>query len=166
MAIYRRLTASLIPPAISAAVLLGTGMMGGGAGAATLVPLKGQTPEQMSADQQQCASQATAQSGYNPAAPSSTTTATKPQRGQRVAGAAKGAAVGKVASNVTENTETSEAKEAGAKIGVMAGGAKQRQARREQRQQGQAQQAQIEQQASAYNDALSACLQSRGYSFQ
>jgi hypothetical protein len=176
MAIYRsnamanlRSTALPLRTVLMATVLLGVGLAGcaGSAGgdaeaeAATLVPLEGQTPEQMTADQQECASQATAQTGYNPSAPP-TTTAAEPQHGQRVAGAVKGAAVGKVTSNVTENTETSEAKEAGAKVGVMVGGSQQRQGRREEREQ----QAQIEQQASAYNDALSACLQSRGYSFQ
>jgi hypothetical protein len=180
MAIYRsnsmanlRSTALPLRTVLMATVLLGVGLAGcaGSAGgdaeagaateAATLVPLKGQTPEQMTADQQECASQATAQTGYNPSAPP-TTTAAEPQHGQRVAGAVKGAAVGKVTSNVTENTETDEAKEAGAKAGVMVAGSQKRQGRRDEREQ----QAQIDQQASAYNDALSACLQSRGYSFQ
>jgi hypothetical protein len=174
MAIYRsnamanlRSTALPLRTVLMATVLLGVGLAGcaGSAGgdaeaeAATLVPLEGQTPEQMTADQQECASQATAQTGYNPSAPPTTTAA---ESGGRVAGAAKGAAVGKVTSNVTENTETDEAKEAGAKAGVMVAGSQKRQGRREEREQ----QAQIEQQASAYNDALSACLQSRGYSFQ
>jgi hypothetical protein len=150
----------------AAALLAAVTFMVGPLGAATLVPLKGQTPEQMTADQQQCASQATAQTGYNPSAPPPTTSAAQPQRGQRVAGAARGAAAGKVVSNVTKESETSDAKEAGAKLGVMKGGAEQRQGRREQRQQTQQQQAQVQQQTSAYNDALSACLQSRGYSFQ
>src|SRR4051812_39701755 len=57
--------------------------------------LRGQTPEQMAIDQQQCASQATAQTGFNPAtAPA--TPATKPVAGQRVAGATRGATTGKV----------------------------------------------------------------------
>jgi hypothetical protein len=166
-----RSTALPLGTVLMATVLLGVGLAGcaGSAGgdaeagaateAATLVPLEGQTSEQMTADQQECASQATAQTGYNPSAPPTTTAA---ESGGRVAGAAKGAAVGKVTSNVTENTETDEAKEAGAKAGVMVAGSQKRQGRREEREQ----QAQIEQQASAYNDALSACLQSRGYSFQ
>jgi hypothetical protein len=166
-----RSTALPFRTVLMATVLLGVGLAGcagssGGnaeAGAATepttLVPLNGQTPEQMTADQQECASQATAQTGYNPSAPPTTTAA---ESAGRVAGAAKGAAVGKVTSNVTENTETDEAKEAGAKAGVMVAGSQKRQGRRDEREQ----QAQIDQQASAYNDALSACLQSRGYSFQ
>ena len=54
--------------------------------------------------------------------------------------------------------------EAGAKVGAMAGGAKQRQGRRDQRQATQQQQQTQQQQASAYNNALAACLQARGYS--
>jgi hypothetical protein len=142
------------------------GLLGVSAWAATLVPLNGQTPEQMAADQQQCASQATAQSGYDPSAPPPTTSVPPRQAGQRLAGAARGAAAGKVVGHNAEDVKTSEAKETGAKLGAMKGGAQQRQGRREQRQQGQEQAAQTQQQASAYDDAVSACLQSRGYSFQ
>src|SRR4051794_5517572 len=95
----------------------------------SLVPLQGQTAEQVSADQQQCAQQAASPTGYNPtAAPAPPS---KPVAGQRVAGAARGAAAGKVISNTTKETETDSAKEGGAKLGVIAGGSKQRQARRE-----------------------------------
>jgi hypothetical protein len=165
MPIHRPVTASRTAAALFAAVMLVVGLPGVSAWALTLVPLKGQTPEQMAADQQECASQAIAQTGYNPSAPPPTTSAAQPQRGQRAAGAVRGAAAGKVVSNVT-GEDTSEAQEAGAKLGAMKGGTKQRQGRREQRQQGQEQQAQMQQQESAYDDALSACLQSRGYSLQ
>lgn len=165
MPIHRTVTAARTAAALFAAVMLMVDLPGVSALALTPVPLKGQTPEQMAADQQECASQATAQTGYNPSAPPPTSAAA-PERGQRIAGAARGAAAGKVISNVTKESETSEAKEAGAKLGVMKGGAEQRQGRREQRQQAEQQQAQAQQQASAYDNALSACLQSRGYSFQ
>jgi hypothetical protein len=158
----RIVTGSSAAAALAAAVLLGAGLTGTVAWAVTLVPLKGQTAEQMATDQQECAAQASGQTGYNPAAPPPATSAAQPQRGQRLAGAARGAAAGKVVSNVTKETETSEAKEAGAKLGAMRGGAQQRQGRREQRREAEQQQGQ----ASAYNDALSACLQSLGYSFQ
>lgn len=125
-----------------------------------LVPLQGQTTQQMAADQQQCAQQATTQTGYNPSTPPAT--AGKPVAGQRVAGAARGAAAGKVISNTTKQTETDSAMEAGAKVGAMAGGAQQRQARREQRSQTQQQQGQ----ATAYSNAVNSCLQSRGYALQ
>src|SRR4051794_34858623 len=70
----------------------------------SLVPLQGQTAQQVSADQQQCAQQAASQTGYNPAA--APAPASKPAAGQRVAGAARGAAAGKVVSNTTKETET------------------------------------------------------------
>ena len=165
MQLHRTATASCTA-ALFAAVILLAGLPDVGAWAVTPVPLKGQTPEQMAADQQECAAQAIAQTGYNPSAPPPTTSAAEPQRGQRAAGAVRGAAAGKVLSNVTEDMETSEAKEAGAKLGAMKGGAEQRQGRREQRRQAEQQQAQVQQQELAYNDALSACLQSRGYSLQ
>lgn len=130
------------------------------AGAATVVPLAGQTPEQLATDQQQCGAQATSQSGYDPATAAATTTA-KPQAGQRAAGAVRGAAAGKVVSNVTKN-ETDAAMEGGAKLGAMAGGSQQRRANRDSRQQAQTQQ----QKANAYNGAFAACLQARGYAVQ
>jgi hypothetical protein len=110
MPIERTVAASLATAALLAVMFM-VGPLGVRAWAATLVPLKGQTPEQMAADQQQCASQATAQTGYNPSAPPPTTTAAQPQRGQRVAGAARGAAAGKVVSNVTKDSETDDAME-------------------------------------------------------
>ena len=121
--------------------------------AATVTPLQGQTAEQATADQQQCAAQASNQSGYNPNAPAPT-----PQLGQRAAGAVRGAAAGKVVSNVTKNS-TDDAMEGGAKLGALAGGGQQRRSNREQRHQ-------TQQQASAYSSTFSACLQTRGYSVQ
>jgi hypothetical protein len=140
------------------------GMIAGGpamAQAAAVVPLQGQTPEQITADQQQCAAQATSQTGYNPAA-ASQAAAPAPRVGQRAAGAVRGAATGKVVSNVTKNSSTDDAMEGGAKLGAMAGGSQQRRANRGQRQE----QATEQQNASAYNSSLSACLQGRGYTVQ
>jgi hypothetical protein len=166
MPIHRTVTASRTVAALFTAVVAVVGVFGISAWAVTLVPLKGQSPEQMAVDQQECASQATARTGYNPSAPPPTTSAAQPERGQRLAGAARGAAAGKVVSNITKESATSEATEAGAKLGAIKGRAQQRQNRREQRRQAEQQQAQAQQQASAYDDALSACLQSRGYSLQ
>jgi hypothetical protein len=106
-----RTVAGCLAAALLAAVMFMVGPLAVSAWAVTMVPLKGQTPDQMAADQQQCASQATAQTGYNPSAPPPTTTAAQPQRGQRVAGAARGAAAGKVVSNVTKDSETDDAME-------------------------------------------------------
>lgn len=138
------------------------GLIAGGpamAQAASVVPLKGQTPEQVAADEQQCAAQAASQTGYNPATQAAAPT---PRVGQRAAGAVRGAAAGKVVSNVTKNSSTDDAMEGGAKLGAMAGGANQRRTNRGQRQQ----QAAEQQNASAYNSSLSACLQGRGYTVQ
>jgi hypothetical protein len=132
----------------------------------SVVPLQGQTPEQAAADQQQCAAQASSQTGYNPATSATQAAAPTPRVGQRAAGAVRGAAAGKVVSNVTKNSSTDDATEGGAKLGAMAGGSRQRRANRDQRQQTQQQQATAQQNASAYNSSLSACLQGRGYTVQ
>ena len=137
--------------AIGVCVLLAGGL--GTAFAVTVTPMQGQTSAQAATDQQQCAAQASSQSGYDPSAPAPT-----PQVGQRAAGAVRGAAAGKVVSNVTKNS-TDDAMEGGAKLGAMASGSRQRRDNREQRQQ-------TQQQASVYNNAFSACLQARGYSVQ
>jgi hypothetical protein len=137
----------------------------GVAQSAAVVPLKGQTPDQAAADQQQCAAQASGQTGYNPAMATTQAAAPTPQLGQRAGGALRGAAAGKVISNVNKNN-TDDAMEAGAKLGAMAGGGRQRRANRDQRQQTQQQQAAEQQKASAYNSSLSACLQARGYALQ
>jgi hypothetical protein len=122
MPMHRTVTASRTAAAVLfTAVVSVVGVFGVSAWAVTLVPLKGQSPEQMAVDQQECASQATAQTGYNPSAPPPTTSAAQPERGQRLAGAARGAAAGKVVSNITKESETSEATEAGAKLGAMRG---------------------------------------------
>jgi hypothetical protein len=123
MPMHRTVTASRTAAAVLfTAVVSVVGVFGVSAWAVTLVPLKGQSPEQMAVDQQECASQATAQTGYNPSAPPPTTSAAQPERGQRLAGAARGAAAGKVVSNITKESEPSEATEAGAKLGAMKGG--------------------------------------------
>ena len=139
------------------------GLLAGSAGmahAATIMPLSGQTADQMGAHQQQCAAQASSQSCYNPSAAPVPVAAPSRPAGQRAAGAVRGAAVGKVTKNSTE------AVEGGAKLGAMAGGAGQRRANRNSRQQAQQQQATEQHRAAAYNSALATYLQARGYSVQ
>jgi hypothetical protein len=138
--------------AVGAAMLLAS-VGGNAAMAQTMVPLNGQTSEQVAADQQQCAQQATTQTGYNPATPPATL-ASKPVAGQRLAGAARGAVTGRVISNTTKETETATAQESGAKIGAMVGGSRQRQARHEQRSQTQQLQATQQDQSAAYSNAV------------
>jgi hypothetical protein len=77
------------------------GLLAGSAGmahAASIMPLSGQTADQMAADQQQCAAQASSQSGNNPSAAPAPVAAPTRQAGQRAAGAVPGAVVGKVTS--------------------------------------------------------------------
>jgi len=133
--------------------------------AATVVPLQGQTPEEVAADRQRRAAQASGQSGHDPAAPATPAAASTPRAGHRVAGAARGAVTGKVVSNVTKNS-TDDAVEGGAKLGAMAGGSRQRRTNRDQRQQAQQQRATEQRNAGAYDSSLAACLQARGYAVQ
>src|SRR4051794_16329815 len=70
------------------------------------VPLRGQTPEQTALDQQQCAAQATAQTGFNPSG-SQPATGTKP--------APTRPATGKVAGPTPKGVETPSPKPAGAR---------------------------------------------------
>jgi hypothetical protein len=83
---------------------------------------------------------------------------------RRVADAARGAAAGKVVSNVTKNCSTDDGIAGGARLDAMAGATEQRRTNRNQRQQTQQQQAAGQQKASAYGNALTACLRIRAYS--
>ena len=72
--------------------------MGAAAGAqtATVTPTKGQSPQQVEADKQQCYGAAVQSSGYDPAA----SQAAQPAAGGRARGAATGAAAGAAAAEV------------------------------------------------------------------
>ena len=112
-------------------------------------PAKGQTPDQLTKDQGECANWATQQSGYNP------NQAPAPQpKGGVARGAAKGAAVGAVAGAI--GGDAGQGAGTGAGAGAVVGGVKQRQRRK-------AQDAQTQQANTAYANALSACMQGRGY---
>ena len=154
--------------------------------AETLVPTKGQTPEQIQSDTAACQAQAKTAYDQSLAAANQTaaasTTDTK-ATGGRVRGAAMGAAAGaasaqvqgnrndnydKVDSDVQQEYRQNQAKDA-AVAGAVVGGAKQRQSRREQdkTQQQQAQQqstAATQSADSASKQAYSACMTAKGYS--
>lgn len=119
------------------------------------VASKGQSKEQQSKDVADCQAIATQQTGMNPAAPQAATP--PPQRGQRARGAARGAAVGAAAGAIGGDAGKGAA--AGAAAGTVAGGVRARQARREH----QAQQAATAQSQTAYNNAIAACMQGKGY---
>ena len=122
----------------------------GSALAQAIYPSKGQSPEQQQQDMQSCQGWAVQQSGANPGAPPPPSGPT----GQGVRGAARGAAVGAVAGGIGGDAGKGAA--AGAAAGAMVGGMQRRQDRRN------AQAAQANTSA-AYNNALAACMQGRGY---
>ncbi len=132
----------------------------------TITPTAGQTAEQTAADQSACTTQAAAETGYHPAQPAPQ--ATKPERGQRLAGAARGAALGALREQTSDadDREIEDVTEAGAKAGVVAGGARQRQGRRETRRET-SQEAEAQAQlANAYSQAFTVCMTAKGYAVQ
>jgi OmpA family protein len=114
-------------------------------------PSKGQDPSLQSRDQTECGNWAYQQTGFSPSGPPP---AAAPQGGA-LRGAARGAAVGAVGGAIGGNAGK------GAAIGAATGGLIGGMRRADQTRQIQAQQAQG---ASAYNRALGACMQGRGYS--
>ncbi len=122
-------------------------------------PAQGQSQAQQDKDKYECHAWAVNQSGFDPSKPQTTSTAApRSPQGHVVRGAARGAALGAVGGAIAGNAGTGAA--AGAAMGGLAGGFRQRDARRQQ-------QASTQSAASsgqdAYNRALAACLQGRGY---
>jgi hypothetical protein len=115
---------------------------------------QGATP---TSDQTECSAVATQQTGFNPAHPPPPTAVANQQvagTGSRARGAAGGAVIGAAAGNAG----------AGAAAGAVAGGVAQRsRSRRAARQQNEANAQQQQSGQAAYNQALSACLASRGH---
>ena len=134
---------------ITGAVAVGL-LLCGSAVAQAVYPAQGQSPQQQQADMQACQGWAVQNSGANPGAPPPPSGPT----GQGVRGAARGAAVGAVAGGIGGDAGRGAA--AGAAAGAMVGGMQRRQDRRN------AQAAQANTSA-AYNNALAACMQGRGY---
>jgi hypothetical protein len=135
---------------------------------AMIYPNAGQTPEQLDQDRATCQSQATAQSGYNPSQPTAVPAPTRPQAGQRLAGAARGAAVGAVVEGTTSKSEREieDPSQSGARAGAVVGGSRQRQDRRATRRETQQQQATQSQQQAAFSQSFNACMAARGYTVQ
>lgn len=149
------------------AVLFGLGVP---AQAATLIPAKGQTPEQIQADTTACQAEAS-----KAAAPEAAQESQQQARGGRLRGAAVGAAAGAAAaevrgnqyevydqidSDVKEEYRRNEAKGA-ATAGAVIGGARQRQQRRTEAAQQESEQKQAAQTAST--NAFNTCMAARGY---
>ena len=118
--------------------------------APVVYPAKGQSPDQQSKDKGECHVWAVQQSGFDPT--QAQASAAKPG-GQRVKGAARGAAVGAVGGAIAGDAGTGAA--AGAAMGTVAGGMK----KRDQAKQQQA----VDQGKAAYDKAVAACMEGRGY---
>ncbi|WP_319550575.1 glycine zipper domain-containing protein [Desulfogranum marinum] len=125
-------------------------------------PAKGQTPQQQSADEQECRNWAINQSGVDPARLSAPASSANQQNSRPVLrGAAKGAAVGGLGGSL--GGEFGKGAAAGAAVGGLVGGMQNR--RQQQATATTDQQAQqiYNQQIDSYNRAYSACLEGKGY---
>ena len=128
-------------------------------------PAKGQSAQQQSQDDAQCAAWAKQSTGIDPAVVASTP---PPQQtgpaaggGQRVQGAARGAAGGAAVGAIAGDAGKGAA--AGAVVGTMAGGRRARQGQAAQNQQAQAQQQDLIQ---TYYRGYGACMEGRGYTIK
>jgi hypothetical protein len=147
-----------------------------------MYPARGQSQTQQDRDRYECHSWAARQTGYDPSRPTTTsmpapppTTAYQPSQRHIARGAGRGAALGAVGGAITGDAGKGAA--AGAAMGGLAGGFRRRdEMRQHQAQQQYAQQQYMQQHASAqsaqqglraaYNRAMAACLQGRGYTVQ
>ena len=157
---------------VLAATALAILILGGSAGAQTgqmyIYPAKGQSKNKQDEDRYDCHSWAVSQTGFDPSRPSSAGAnayASQPQSPSQphvVKGAARGAALGAVGGAITGDAGKGAA--AGAAMGGLAGGFRRRDEKRQQAQQQQANvQAANQNQQMAYNRAMAACLEGRGY---
>jgi hypothetical protein len=133
-----------------------------------IYPTKGQSPDQQNRDRYDCHTWAVQQTGFDPTKPQTAQPAPPPQQapqGGVVRGAARGAAVGAVGGAIAGDAGKGAA--IGAATGGLIGGMRRRdqqaQTAQAQHQYGQQQQAALAQGQTAYNRALGACLEGRGY---
>lgn len=134
-----------------------------------IFPAQGQSNDQMEKDKYDCYQWAKQQSGFDPMAPPTTSTAPPAQgapQGGAVRGAARGALVGVTVGAITNNSKGRSAAAGAAAGGLMGGMRRQDQVR--QQNQAEQQWAQQEannyaQQRNGYNRAYSACLEGKGY---
>lgn len=133
-----------------------------------IYPTKGQSQEKQDKDRYECHSWAVKQTGFDPSNPHTVTSnAPQPQPYQPsqphvLKGAGRGAALGAVGGAITGNAGKGAA--AGAAMGGLVGGFKRRdeKIRQAHQQQASAQSAQ-QSQRNAYQRAMAACLEGRGY---
>ena len=124
-------------------------------------PAKGQSADQQNRDRYECHNWAVGQTGYDPSNPPPQGGSAPPPTSSAARGAVGGAAVGAVGGAIGGNAGKGAA--IGAATGAIVGGVRRRNQERQQ-------QAAQSQQASAnaagrdaYNRALTACMQGRGY---
>jgi Glycine zipper len=171
------------PKLPSLVLLMAVQLLLGTAGAQTnnifVYPAKGQSQAQQDRDRYECHSWAVRQTGFDPtrAAPAAMppppqTMPYQPSQRHVLRGAGRGAALGAVGGAIAGDAGTGAA--AGAAMGGLVGGFRRRDERRQQYAQQQYQQQQYTQQHAAnqaaqqsqfaaYQRALAACLQGRGY---
>lgn len=177
---------------LSVVAVLAVGTASAIAQAPIIYPAKGQTPAQQQKDSGECAAWAKQNTGIDPVVLASTpppaaaapaapaAPAPTGPSGERLKGAARGAAAGAVVGEITDS-DTGDAAGAGAVVGAMGAGGRERRGKQKQQQEAaQQQQAAAEQQKAAaqqaeakkqeqlatYNRANSACMEGRGYTIK
>jgi hypothetical protein len=153
------------------AILLIVAPLAKGASAQELFiyPSEGQSQEQLDKDRYECHLWAVQNTGYDPSKPQTASQPAPPQnepsQGGVVRGGARGAAVGAVGGAIGGDAGKGAA--IGAATGALVGGMRRNDQRRrqaqEQQQQAAASAVASDDQRGAYNRAITACLQGRGY---
>jgi hypothetical protein len=149
-------------------ILLSAGSAVAQSGGMYIYPAKGQNKTKQDEDRYDCHSWAVSQTGFDPSRPQVNTANSsgnqhyQPSQAHVLKGGARGAALGAVGGAITGDAGKGAA--AGAAMGGLAGGFRRRDERKQQasQQQANAQAAQQNQQM-AYNRAMAACLEGRGY---
>jgi hypothetical protein len=134
-----------------------------------IYPAKGQSQEKQDKDRYECHTWAVKQTGFDPSNPQAGAASAapgqqpyQPSQPHVLKGAGRGAALGAVGGAITGNAGKGAA--AGAAMGGLAGGFKRRDERMGQANQQQASVSTAQQsQSNAYQRAMAACLEGRGY---
>lgn len=127
-----------------------------------IYPQQGQSKEQQQKDEWECYSWGKQQTGFDPMARPTATSAPPEQRSSGVVGgAARGAAGGAIGGAIAGDAGKGAA--IGAAAGGMIGGMRRRQDQRRRQDWEQQQAAQYNQRRSEYNRAFGACMSGRGY---
>jgi len=124
-------------------------------------PAQGQTPEQQTQDEAACYQFARQQTGFDPMAAPTATSAQPQQQGSVVGGAARGALVGAAVGAIAG--DAGEGAAMGAAAGGLMGGMRRNSTRRQQDDWQQQQQQAYQANRNEYNRAYGACLEGRGY---